>query len=153
VAPWRNAPVPAKLSSPQAAVDMALATAPGMKVESVAMPGTPFAGGHHYGVFLSGDQPLTSRLIKPVLINASDGTVSDTRDLPWYAKALFVSKPLHFGDYGGMPLKIIWALLDVMTLIVLGSGLYLWASRLRTSPWWQSDVVAAGLARRVPERN
>jgi hypothetical protein len=29
-----------------------------------------------------------------------------------------------------MPLKIIWALLDVMTLIVLGSGLYLWGERL-----------------------
>ena len=42
-------------------------------------------------------------------------------------KALLVSQPLHFGDYGGMPLKIIWALLDGFTIIVLGSGLYLWA--------------------------
>ena len=76
VAPWRNAPVPEKLSSPQAAVDTALAASPGMKVESVAMPGTPFAGGHHYAVFLIGDQPLTSRLIKPVLIDAADGVLS-----------------------------------------------------------------------------
>ncbi len=131
IAPWRNAPVPAHLSSPQAAVDTAMASAPGLKVESVAMPGTPFAGGHHYDVFLSGDQPLTSKLIKPVLINAADGTLSDSRELPWYAKALFISKPLHFGDYGGMPLKIIWALLDLIALIVLGSGLYLWVARLR----------------------
>jgi hypothetical protein len=28
-----------------------------------------------------------------------------------------------------MPLKVIWALLDVMTLIVLGSDLYLWVER------------------------
>jgi uncharacterized iron-regulated membrane protein len=123
-----NSPVPAMLSSPQAAIDAAKTAAPGMKVVSVTMPGTPFAGSHHYGIFLSGDQPLTSRLIKPVLINAADGTVSDTRDLPWYAKALFISKPLHFGDYGGMPLKIIWAVLDLITLIVLGSRLYLWAA-------------------------
>jgi uncharacterized iron-regulated membrane protein len=101
-----------------------------MKVESVAMPGTPFAGGHHYNVFLRGDQHLTSRLIQPVLINAADGTLSETRELPWYAKVLFISKPLHFGDYGGMPLKIIWAMLDLATLIVLGSGLYLWLARL-----------------------
>lgn len=45
--------------------------------------------------------------------------------MPWYMTALFVSQPLHFGDYGGMPMKIIWALLDVMTIIVLGSGLVL----------------------------
>jgi uncharacterized iron-regulated membrane protein len=150
VAPWRNAPVPEELSSPQAAVNAALAAAPGMKVESVAMPGTPFAGGHHYNVFLSGDQPLTSRLIKPVLINAADGTLSETRELPWYAKALFISKPLHFGDYGGMPLKIIWALLDVVTLIVLGSGLYLWVARFRVPPG--RTAPAPAMAALSPDR-
>jgi uncharacterized iron-regulated membrane protein len=153
IAPWRNAPVPPTLSSPQAAIETAVAAAPGMKVESVAMPGTPFAGGHHYGVFLSGDQPLTARLIKPVLINAADGSLSETRDLPWYAKALFISKPLHFGDYGGMPLKIIWAALDLMTLIVLGSGLYLWTARLGASSRRQTaTVMVGGLAPQAPER-
>jgi uncharacterized iron-regulated membrane protein len=39
--------------------------------------------------------------------------------------ALLLSQPLHFGDYGGLPLKIIWALLDIATIIVLASGLYL----------------------------
>ena len=46
--------------------------------------------------------------------------------MPWYAKILLLSQPLHFGDYGGLPLKIIWAILDLMTIVVLGSGLYLW---------------------------
>jgi uncharacterized iron-regulated membrane protein len=27
-----------------------------------------------------------------------------------------------------MPMKIIWAVLDVITIVVLGSGLYLWLS-------------------------
>lgn len=134
LAPWRNAPVPVKLASVQAAMETALAAAPGMKVSSIAMPGSLFAGGHHYGVFLHGDTPLTSRLLMPVMINAADGTFSESRQLPWYAKALFVSKPLHFGDYGGLPLKIVWCLLDLATIIVLGSGLYLWAARLRKAP-------------------
>jgi uncharacterized iron-regulated membrane protein len=30
-----------------------------------------------------------------------------------------------------MPLKVIWALLDVMTITVIGSGLYLWLARRR----------------------
>ena len=73
IAPWRNAPVPANLASVQAAMETALASAPGMKVSSISMPGSLFAGGHHYGVFLHGDTPLTSRLIMPVMINAADG--------------------------------------------------------------------------------
>jgi uncharacterized iron-regulated membrane protein len=134
IAPWRNAAVPANIVSAQAALDTALAAAPGMKVTTVAMPGTMFAGGHHYNVFLSGDQPLASKLVMPVLINAADGSLSEKRELPLYAKALFLSKPLHFGDYGGMPLKIIWAVLDAITLGVLGSGLYLRLARRRPAP-------------------
>jgi uncharacterized iron-regulated membrane protein len=64
-----------------------------------------------------------------VLIDASSGKVTDSRELPWYVVSLLVSQPLHFGDYGGMPLKIIWGVLDVLTIIVLGSGLYLWLKR------------------------
>jgi uncharacterized iron-regulated membrane protein len=37
-----------------------------------------------------------------------------------------VSQPLHFGDYGGAPLKIIWALLDLGLIVVLASGIFLW---------------------------
>lgn len=44
-----------------------------------------------------------------------------------------LSRPLHFGDYGGSPLKIIWAALDHVTIIVLGSEFYLWLWR-RKSP-------------------
>ncbi|WP_334385616.1 PepSY-associated TM helix domain-containing protein [Bradyrhizobium sp. AZCC 2262] len=47
--------------------------------------------------------------------------------------ALQVSRPLHFGDYGGLPLKIIWALLDLAAIVVLASGLYLWLGK-RKSP-------------------
>ena len=80
---------------------------------------------------MRGDTPLTSRLLKPVLLDGETAGVADARDLPVYLKALLVSQPLHFGDYGGMPLKIIWALLDMLTIIVLGSGLYLWFARRR----------------------
>ena len=78
---------------------------------------------------MRGNTSLTSRLLKPALIDAATGNFTDARDMPWYVTALFVSQPLHFGDYGGMPLKIIWALLDGITIVVLGSGLYLWLLR------------------------
>ncbi len=49
--------------------------------------------------------------------------------MPWYLRVLELSRPLHFGDYGGLPLKIIWAVLDLLTIFVLGGGLYLWIAR------------------------
>jgi uncharacterized iron-regulated membrane protein len=149
IGPWRNAPMPSKIVPAQAAVDAALAAAPGMTVATVAMPGTRFAGRHHYDVFLRGDQPFTSKLIMPVLINAEDGSLTEMRSLPLYAKALFMSQPLHFGDYGGLPLKIIWALLDIVTIIVLGSGLYLWLAKLRRP----AMIAASRSALSLPEKS
>ncbi|MHC2630366.1 putative iron-regulated membrane protein [Bradyrhizobium liaoningense] len=43
-----------------------------------------------------------------------------------------MSRPLHFGDYGGLPLKIIWALLDFAAIVVLASGVYLWLGRCKS---------------------
>ena len=49
--------------------------------------------------------------------------------MPWYAKALSLSRPLHFGDYGGLLLKIVWAILDLLTIFLLVTGIYLWLAR------------------------
>ncbi|MBA4752659.1 MAG: PepSY domain-containing protein, partial [Sphingopyxis sp.] len=62
---------------------------------------------------------------------AETGRLTEIRDMPWYVKGLFLSVPLHFGDYGGMPLKIIWALLDIAAIVVLWTGLRLWFGRRR----------------------
>ncbi len=104
---------------------------PGLSIVSVAMPGGPFSSPHHFGVYLVGDSPVTSRLLTPALVDAGNGELSALREMPTYVKALFLSQPLHFGDYGGLPLKIIWAVLDIMTIVVLVTGLYLWARKTR----------------------
>ena len=79
------------------------------------------------------ESALTSRLYQPVLVDAQSGQVTDRRRLPWYLSALFLSQPLHFGDYGGAWMKFLWALLDIATIIVLGSGVYLWLRRGATA--------------------
>jgi len=60
-----------------------------------------------------------------------------------------VSQPLHFGDYGGMPMQILWALLDIATIIVLGSGLYLWLKRGSAAPAAQPPEPAAAMKARA----
>jgi uncharacterized iron-regulated membrane protein len=133
VKPYAGVPAPTALASMQQAVAHAEAAEPGMKVAFVAFPGTPFASSHHYGVFMRGDSALTSRLYRPVLIDAQTGAVTDRRQLPWYLGALLLSQPLHFGDYGGVAMQLLWALLDVATIVVLGTGLYLWIRRRNAS--------------------
>ncbi len=111
------------------AIGSALSVAPRTRIAFVAFPGAAFAGPDHYGVFLRGETPLTSRLLEPVMVDASDGAVVALAGMPWYLEALLLSQPLHFGDYGGLPLKLIWAGLDVATIVVLASGLWLWLAR------------------------
>jgi uncharacterized iron-regulated membrane protein len=131
VAPYAGKPPPAHPASLDLIVENAINAAAGTEVAFIAFPGTPFSSSHHFAAFMRGDEPLTSRLLKPILLDAETADVVDTRELPFYLKALFLSQPLHFGDYGWMPLKIIWALLDSFTLVVIGSGLYLYFARWR----------------------
>ena len=116
-------------ASLQASREAALAHAPGKQVRFAAFPGTVFSSPHHVTWFLHGDTPLTAKLLRPVLVDARSATVTAAPELPWYLSALLLSQPLHFGDYAGMPMKILWALLDLATIVVLGSGLYLWIRR------------------------
>jgi len=113
----------------QRALQAAQAQLPHTTLAFVAMPGSSFSSPHHLAFFMRGDTPLTAKLLTPVLVDARTAEVTATPPLPWYLKALLLSQPLHFGDYGGLPLQLLWALLDVASILVLGSGLYLWLRR------------------------
>ena len=128
-APYEGRGTPAALAPLGAAVEAAERAAPGQTLQFVAFPGTAYSTDHHYAVFLHGRTPLTERVITPVLLDARTGALAGLREMPWYAKGLALSRPLHFGDYGGLPLKLIWAALDLFTIGVLVTGLYLFAAR------------------------
>jgi uncharacterized iron-regulated membrane protein len=130
IAADRGKPMPTRLAQPQAAFDTVQALLPDRQISSITYPTTsPFGSANHFVVWTKGNRPLTARLFTPVLIDAETGKVDVVLNLPWYLRALEVSRPLHFGDYGGAPLKIIWVILDVITILILGSGLYLWMGR------------------------
>jgi uncharacterized iron-regulated membrane protein len=116
-----------------ASLDRAMASArqalPGLNPQFIAFPGGSFSSRHHFAVFFQGATPATERLLIPALIDAETGRLTDVRPMPLSMKALQLSQPLHFGDYGGLPLKLLWATLTGLTILVLGSGLYLWIGR------------------------
>ncbi|QYJ00668.1 PepSY domain-containing protein [Thalassovita mediterranea] len=119
----------ASRASLDAAVSAAIEEAPDMELQFVAFPGSGFSTKAHYAVFLHGRTPVSEHVIAPVLIHAGTGEVAGLREMPWYAKALSLSRPLHFGDYGGLLLKLVWAVLDLLTIFLLVTGVYLWLAR------------------------
>jgi uncharacterized iron-regulated membrane protein len=132
LAPYHGRPVPAHFGSIDAAVAQVAHALPQTERNSVQFPNEVFGSPRHYIVWSKGKTPVTSRLFTPVLVDVETGVLTVSGGLPWYLRALEVSRPLHFGDYGGLPLKIIWALFDLALIVVLVSGVYLWLSRRRT---------------------
>jgi uncharacterized iron-regulated membrane protein len=131
-AQYKDKPPPARYAPVDAAVEIARRAEHGMAPAFIAFPGSSFSSKNHYAIFMRGNSPVTSRLLKPALIDVETGKLTDSRELPWYVATLLLSQPLHFGDYGGMPLKIAWAALDLITIAVLGTGVYLWPRRRRS---------------------
>ncbi|MGK7295493.1 MAG: PepSY-associated TM helix domain-containing protein [Candidatus Wenzhouxiangella sp. M2_3B_020] len=130
-APYADRAAPKEPASLDAAVADAVAHAPGMTLQFVAFPGSGFSTPFHYAIFLHGRTPATEHIITPVLVDAATGQLAGLREMPWWVKTLSLSRPLHFGDYGGLLLKVIWAVLDILTIYVLATGLYLWWKKRR----------------------
>ena len=131
--PWRGKaePAPHELASLEAVFFLAESALPGRVPITIVFPNDRIGSPHHYLIWTKGRSPLTARLFTPMVVDARTGALTTVLTMPWYLRALQASRPLHFGDFGGLPLKILWALLAVMTIAVLGSGLYLWLSRGR----------------------
>lgn len=134
----------AGLASVQAAVDLAARALPDGELSFVAFPGSELSSDRHYLVFFSGSTPLSSRMIRPVIVNAFSGELIAAPDLPWYLNVLLLSQPLHFGDYGGVGLKIAWFVLGLGTVVLLWSGLALWWRKRHEKP--EIEAVAGRIA-------
>jgi uncharacterized iron-regulated membrane protein len=153
LASYGGKPPATKIITADAAAAAARRALPGMKVTGIIFPNPVMSTTHHFLVYTKGRTPVTSRLFTPVLVDAETGQVAMAEPFPWYIRTLEVSRPLHFGDYGGMPLKIIWALFDLVLILVLVSGLYLWLSRRKTPVEKELDrlVSLEELPRVIPE--
>lgn len=132
MAPYRGKPVPVHFRSVDASVKQVATALPAMEISSVLFPNPIFGSSRHYLIWAKGKTPVTSRMLTPTLVDVETGTLTLSGGLPWYLRVLELSRPLHFGDYGGLPLKIIWGLFDVVLIVVLVSGLYLWLSKRRS---------------------
>ena len=124
-AAYASRPAPAHPVPLDSAVRTALRAYPNSRFTFVAFPGSDFAGPANYLFFSAGTSPVESRLLKPTLVDARDGALIAAPPLPWYLTAALLSGPLHFGDYGGTPLKVVWVGFALITVVLAGSGVYI----------------------------
>lgn len=127
-----DALAPARYGSIDKAMAAAKAAQPGLSPQFIGFPGGAWSSPRHYAIFFQGDTPLTSHVLTPALVDAETGKLDAIRSMPAFNQALMLSKPLHFGDYGGLAMKLVWALLDLATIWVLVTGLKLWLKRRAT---------------------
>ncbi|MFD4840095.1 PepSY domain-containing protein [Achromobacter sp. NPDC058515] len=112
-------------------MDLARRTLPDRDISFLALPGSLFSSEGAYTVFMQGRSTLTQHLLQPVVVRIADGALISAEPPPWYMWLLEGSRPLHFGNYAGLPLKLIWALLDLATIAALLTGLYLYLPKKR----------------------
>jgi uncharacterized iron-regulated membrane protein len=115
----------------QTAIDAAQQKLPDFRVTYISFPGelTPV----HFKLSGYGTTHFSKNMGNQMLVDARTGEVTDIIEIPWYMQMLQWAF-LHFGGYAGMPMKILWAILDVLAIIILASGLYLWLARRKTRP-------------------
>jgi len=121
---------------PPVDADAAMAAAqhqlpPDWHIASLIFPDTEFSTRHHYAMLAVGPSGLEERLYRVGLVDAGSGEVVKLTEMPGYMKAIVLSQPLHFGDYGGLSLKILWTLCTWLTLFITANGAWLWWDRRR----------------------
>ncbi|PCC71922.1 Uncharacterized iron-regulated membrane protein [Nannocystis exedens] len=104
---------------------------PGWGVRTILYPGMDLTTPRHYAVLLGGSEGLEARTIDAVMIDAQTGELARDVELPGYLHAMFLAEPLHFGDYGGLPLKLLWSACNLLTLFITANGAWLFFDRRR----------------------
>ncbi len=128
--PYASEPIVTNLSTIDRAVQLAERSAPGRSWSIVALPGSDLASPRHYTVLLQGGTGIDARVLTMALVDAKDPTRAEAHQLPGYLRALLLSEPLHFGNYGGLPLKLVWTLFALSTLGLSVSGVWsFWTGR------------------------
>ena len=145
-APYAKEPIVTDLSSIDRAVQGAERVDPARAWSIVALPGSDLASPRHYSVLLKGGSGLEERMLTLALVDAKDPSRLESHQLPLYLRAVLLSEPLHFGDYGGLPLKIVWALFSITTIALSGSGICtFWLGRRE-----RAGKLPGGVDRTIP---
>lgn len=108
---------------------------PGHEISYISFPGSEYGIPGQFLFLVNGDTPMTKRLSELLVIDSGNAKLTEIMELPFYLKAALLAEPLHFGDYGGIGLKILWACFTLISLavVLLGVGTFI-AKRRASKP-------------------
>lgn len=129
-------PDPAQQVQPpiDAVLAAARATHPTIPVDNIAYPGG-FQGKHFYLCYHFDDGALTRHIPALTLVPVEAPEKAEALAIPWWIKATMVCFPLHFGNFAGLPLKIVYSLLGISSGALTLTGTLLtfnaWGKKLK----------------------
>ena len=92
--------------------------ASGYEIDFISYPDNEFSLPGTYALLMESKNDKKIAFIKS---NAELET--SVVSLPWYLKALIISEPLHFGNYGGVWLKVFWTIFGLLVGVIPFTGL------------------------------
>ena len=93
----------------------------GYELDFLSYPQNQFSTNSDY-IALFENHDNEKKILK---IKANNINESDEIKLPWYIDFLLISTPIHFGNFGGLFIKVIWSLLGIICSLIPISGFYL----------------------------
>jgi uncharacterized iron-regulated membrane protein len=109
---------------------------PGYRANYISLPWAAGGDVTLYGSF-SDAGPLRSPYGTHVAYDSQTGIHKSTFDLRTagaWAQAVDAFTPLHFGNFGGLPIKLLWCLGGLTPGVLAVSGFIIWQQRRRKRP-------------------
>jgi uncharacterized iron-regulated membrane protein len=78
---------------------------------------------------LATDPLVYGRTVSNIAVDMHSGKIGQAnflRDAPWHKKALAILKPLHFGDFAGLGIKLIYSFFGLLPGVLAVSGFFIW---------------------------
>lgn len=98
---------------------------PGFDFWYLAYPGNDYAPDDYFTVTLKGSPHTGAYKQKTVFFNAKNGQYIE-ETTPWYMAFFYWARAFHFGDTGGLFMKLFWGLVATISLLIPVSGLKMW---------------------------
>ncbi|MBJ00074.1 MAG: hypothetical protein CME67_02485 [Halobacteriovoraceae bacterium] len=97
---------------------------PDFSIDYVSYPDNEFSLPGHFAVLVE-----RGSLKKILFVEGQSGDVSKVVSLPWYMELMLISEPLHFGNYGGVLLKVFWTIMGLGASLIPLSGIIIFLAR------------------------
>ncbi len=151
----RTAAAPASVEMPapdakRPPVDLVLRHAaaihPEAPISSVTFPGS-FQGPNHYFCFHERQGKLQQFMPVYSLVPMNDPAAADDMQVPLWIDLTMASIPLHFGNYGGLLIKVVYCVLG------LGSGFLTVTGAILTFTRWRKKLRARRALKREAQQD